>query len=104
MPNETVFCKWMNGSFGDLQIKVDNCDVHEFTRDFVVQDLTESVKCSGSTEHFDILFDSESRGTQFEMDFDCPGRDGLFEEHRKFVVWDQQDVQGLIARLQRTLL
>jgi hypothetical protein len=37
------------------------------------------------------------------MDFDCQGRDGLFDAAQLFAVWEPQDVAVLIARLTLTV-
>ena len=41
----------------------------------------------------------EEDGEDVAMDFDCLGRDALFEEHQLFAVWSAEDVRSLIARL-----
>jgi hypothetical protein len=39
-------------------------------------------------------------GSEFELDLDCGGRDGLFDDEEKFVVYHKADLLSLINKLQ----
>lgn len=49
----------------------------------------------------EALLRGEATGEDLAMDFDCLGRDGLFDRNQLFAVWSADDVRGLIARLGR---
>ena len=69
--------------------------------DFYVQQIVDAVKCNGSGEFTSVLVDAAANGTSFALDFECEGRDGMFDDRQLFAVWEPQDVAGLIARLQQ---
>ena len=99
MPEGTLFSKYEPCVFGALQIKGDS-----LSNDFCVQQIADSVKCSGSDELFNILFAAKETGDSFEMDFEVEGRDGLFEDEQLFAVWEAKDVLALVKRLMQTII
>ena len=97
MPAGVLYSKYRPCIFGELSIKGKTvADI-----DFYVQQIADSVKCHDSGEFADVLFDATANGTSFALDFACEGRDGMFDEHQLFAVWEPQDVAALIARLQQ---
>lgn len=109
LPAGTIFVKFpaqpSDGSFldlghdGEVAIKGETVGA-----DFVVQPLFPL---------FDGDVDSEMNVGRMEdmlkgiesppLDYDYAGRDGLFDQDQLFAVWNRQDAEGLIARLQRAL-
>lgn len=101
LPENTLFSKYEPCSFEELTIKGESwlhCD------DFLTQGVVDAIECSGPHEWADKLFDSQENGTSMKMDFDCQGRDGCFDADQLFAVWELQDVEALIARLQLCLI
>lgn len=98
MPAGTVFSKYQPNVFGTLQIKGET-----IWNDFFVQDIAEAIRCSSSDEFFDILDEAQETGVSVQLDFNCEGRDGEFDEDQWFAVWDNNDVAGLIERLSNCL-
>jgi len=95
MPANTLYSKYSPCCMGALEIKGDN--VGEI--DYYSQQIVDAIDCSSSSEFIDGLLDAQENGTALKMDFNCEGRDGLFDMGQLYAVWDNDDVKGLIARL-----
>lgn len=100
LPKGTVYAKYMPCVFEDLCIKDDTGVGYN---DWYYQQIVDAVESESSNEWADKLHDAEVNGTSMPMDFDCTGRDGLYEDDQLFAVWEPQDVRGLIHRLHRAL-
>lgn len=96
MPDGVLFSKYKPSVFENICIKGETLPSNN---DFFVQQIVDAVKCDDSGEFCDILDDSVKNGTSFALDFECEGRDGLYEEDQLFAVWEKDDVIGLIDRL-----
>ena len=94
LPPGTLFSKYTPCFFDELMIKGTS-----LPNDFMYQDLIGNVKCSGVREFVDILNSVEKTGVSFELDFDCQGRDGLFDSDQLFAIYEDEDVNQLIHRL-----
>jgi hypothetical protein len=97
MPSNTVFTKYKPTCFDEILIKGDSTGYN----DFWFQDLLQ-VESDDRGQTFDT-FDKLENGESIKMDYDCEGRDGLFEEDQLFAVFEKQDVADLIKRLQECL-
>lgn len=71
--------------------------------DFFYVDMDAPVDANDSREWADKLFDSEANGTSVALDFDCYGRDGCFEDKQLFAVYEKEDMQKLVAKLQECI-
>lgn len=101
MPAGTLFSKVDPFIFGPLTIKV--CDPSDgWTNDFITQNIAEAVENTGSRD-FDDKCELMLKGQDVPMDFDCAGRDRLFDPKQLFAVWSKEDVGKLIKRLQECL-
>jgi len=98
LPSNTVFVEYDNFPFEAICIKGDT--VGEC--DFYVQHILE-VKCKDVGDQDNILTAAKN-GATFQLDFDCIGRDGLFEEEQLFVVFEKSDVLMLIERLKKCVI
>lgn len=97
MPAGTVFSTFEPHVFGELMIKGDS-----YTNDFVEQPIADAIESFNSYQFYDKLNAAIRDGTSLTMDFDCAGRNGLFDDGL-FAVWEPQDVQALIKRLHMAL-
>ena len=95
LDKETLYSKYEPCYFSDLTIKC----ISNMSDDFVTQGITNAIECDNGQEHIEILSNSEKNGTSFTMDFDCPGRDGCFDEDQLFAIWEKEDIEKLIERL-----
>ena len=98
MPPETLFSKYEPCRFAEMQIKGRTSQFN----DFGAQSLHDAVDTKNGDEFVDILTDALENGTSFDMDFDCQGRDGMYDD-QSFVIWEQKDIQNLIKRLSKIL-
>lgn len=96
LPENTLFSKYAPCFFGELSIKGKSLNG---TRDFCFQQIADAIKCTGSSNFSAKLFLAEQAGDSVEMDFNCQGRDGCFEDEQLFAVWELKDIQQLIERL-----
>jgi len=97
-PPGTVYAKYEPCFFGPLLIKGDS-----LPNDFGYQQIADAIDCTGSGDFADKLFFAQENGESIPMDFDCQGRDGLFDDDQLFAVFDRVDVEQLIARLKDAL-
>jgi hypothetical protein len=95
MPAGTVFAKFDPHIIRETMIKGDTvADV-----DFYCSDLTSLEVPNGCQwiEQIDLAIAGES----VPLDFDVECRDGCFDMHQLFAVWEQSDIDALMKRLQR---
>lgn len=97
LPPETLFSKYEPCVFGDLCIKGDTIG----SNDFAYQQIADAVAAHDGGEFANKLFDAKASGGSVAMDFDCQGRDGLFDADQLFAVWEPADVAALLVRLSR---
>ena len=69
--------------------------------DWFEQDIHDAIDCTGSADFADKLIAAQESGGSISMDFECQGRDGMFDDEDHFAVWEATDLSALIARLQR---
>jgi len=103
MPAGTVYTTYEPCNFGDLMIKGETLHTDN-NGDFCEQSIVGAIDSTGSDDWTNKLFRSQETGESLAMDFDCQGRDGLFDSMDSlYAVWERADVEALIARLQATL-
>ena len=103
MPEGTVFAKYDPSIIREPMVKCDSIAIRGELKDFRYVGLTDQVDCSGSFERDGIMDLAEIEGTPFALHFNTQSRDGLFDADQLFAVWDRDDVEGLISRLQMSL-
>ena len=97
LPSGTVYAKYESlGILGELCIKGDTV-----ANDWWYQALV-AVDREDSEEFMNIMTQAENSGVEIKLDFDCQGRDGLFED-QKFVVFNKKDVQDMTDLLRRSI-
>lgn len=101
LPANTLFSEYTPCYFGPLLIKGDTLPNGN---DWFEQQIADAIAAHDSGEWTDKLFRATETGESIGMDFDCEGRDGSFDpDDRLYAVWEPQDVQHLVNRLQRCL-
>lgn len=98
LPNGVLYAKFEPCVFGDIAIKEDSS-----SNGWLYQDLLE-LDVNDSGEWTDTLFEAIEKGTSFKLDYDCLGRDGMFDDKQLFAVFEKEDVVMLIERLKKTVL
>jgi len=103
MPEGTVFAKYDPSIIREPMVKCDSIAIRGELKDFRYVSLTDEVDCSDSQECIDIKEAAVLEGTSFALHFNTQNRDGLFDAGQLFAVWDRDDVEGLISRIQMAL-
>lgn len=104
MPEGTVFSIYDQSIIREPKVKTKSLGSGGELVDFCYTSLADEVDCSGSFERRDGIMDlAEREGTPFSLSFNTQCRDGDFDPHQLFAVWDRDDVEGLISRLQIAL-
>lgn len=103
-----VFQKYSPMILGDLCIKGETISsMNDFYyRNLVGCDIeTERCQPLDSGELFDLWDSCMNGDIDFQRDYDCAQRDGLFESENEcwFVVYDKDDIMSLIGVLRETL-
>lgn len=95
LPKGTVFQKYTPKMFEDLQIKTKDKYTNDFRADNPI----------GCIDGDDFIADTDrlENGEEVKLHFHTSFRDGLFEEDEMYAIWNKEDIQGLIERLQETL-
>ena len=99
LPVGTVYQKYDNFEFDSMCIKGDS---RSFGDDFDSCDVTNEVGDESESHRYAILQDMEL-GAEYSKDFYTECRDGLFNPLQLFAVWSEQDVRGLVDRLELAL-
>ena len=107
MPENTVFSKYKPCYFDHVAIKEESITFPHnpiSAGDFRYQSIEDSMADWKTSEDLFEMWDQmETQGKSFPMEFDTSDRDGMFDKDQLFAVWEKQDVQRLIDRLQKCL-
>lgn len=97
LPENTLYNTYEPCVFGPLEIKGES-----LSNDWFVQSLN-TVNGRSSDDRDLVLDEAEESGVSFSFDLNCEGRDGCFENNQLFAVWEKEDVEALITRLQECI-
>lgn len=99
LPAGTVFAKYADHQFEQIEVKADTCG-----EDFVTNGLIPMFEGWESGTDFEDGIDAMVAGEQSPpFDYDSYGRDGLFDQDQLFAVFEKRDVEAMIAHLQEAL-
>jgi hypothetical protein len=100
LPAGTVFCKYHPCVFGELQMKGET-----WAHDFMCARLTGSVYFERSSDEISTtLMHAEKTGESFNLEVDGFCRDGYFEDKQLFGIYEEKDLEQLVAVLVTSLL
>lgn len=100
MPPGTVYAEGQPFAFGHWEVKGDTCGPN----DWFSADLSAyAIESTGSGDLRDKQEAMLADGASFPMDFDCIGRNGIYEDKSIFAILEPDDIRALIARLQQCL-
>lgn len=97
LPAGTVFSYYRPCVFRDFCIK--DSDPEPGYPDFSMSDLIGAVAVD-SSDDFVEKCERMEKGEGLPVDFEYSGREGLFDEKLLYAIYEKEDVQKLIARLQ----
>jgi len=95
LPSGVLFSNFEPCYFQEIRVKLQTSG-----NDFIYQDINSAIKCDSSEEFNEKMFEATEKGTELEMDFECAGRDGMFDADQLFAVWNKDDVKSLIKLLE----
>jgi hypothetical protein len=109
MPAGTVFMKFpVQPTDGSVKLgNKEMISIKEETvgEDFVVQDLFPFFEgIEDDVEWADTMVAMLKGEPSPPVDYDCAGRDGLFDKEQLFLVWDKIDLERMIERLKAALV
>ena len=96
MPGNTLFYKFQPYIEESLQIKMET-----WGNDYIYQDIDGAIAIEKGRDQFSIIDLAMATGNSFSMDFEQTSRDGCFDQHQLFMVFEQPDIDKLLARIQR---
>jgi hypothetical protein len=99
LPEQTLFSYYAPGNFRELNIKLDTVRENDFLDDSIIG----AVDAVSTGDLFDKLDVMSELGGSAPMDFEQTDREGLYENEQLYAVYEKEDVEKLIARLQKTL-
>lgn len=95
MPPGTLYAEYVKGRAwpqGPTDIFLGDID---YISDFNCTDLG-SPDASSSDEMLDRELEMDERGAEYPVDL-CPGREGLYDDSLRYLVWDEADVAAIVA-------
>lgn len=94
MEGPLLYSEWQGpGQFGDLMIRYDRLS----SGDFYCYTVKDAIEASGSSEHFDKMIEiEEGNRDQVDIDLEVKQREALFDDDRRYCVWELDDVSQLL--------
>jgi hypothetical protein len=104
LPEGTVYAVYEPQTWYGLNVKGEVWkDQNGKDFEFLYKSLLYMVDCQNSAEESDILNSAEHQGTIFKMDYDCYQRDGMFDDNQLYMIYDKEDIRGLIGALEEVV-
>jgi hypothetical protein len=100
LPIGTVWSYYEPCVFRDLNIKVS--DLSEWETDFLYDGVIGKIDVQ-SSEDFTNKCELMEKGESVPMDFEQTSREGLFDDDQLFAIYEKEDVEKLIIRLQKCI-
>lgn len=95
LPENTIYSRFSEYSLCEGLF----CKLDKSKYDFVEQDLISEVgfpnNINDGHESFEFVMNKRNSFEDFETDLYCAGRDGMFDESDKFIVWNEKDILKL---------
>jgi len=99
LPSGTVFSYYEPIVFRGLYIK--DSEPEKNYPDFSCSDLIGAIENESSDDFFEKCQRME-KGDSIPVDFEYSGREGMFDDQQLYAVYEKNDVEELIKRLQDT--
>lgn len=102
LPEGTLFSVYIPQMICDLKIKGETCykdNGRPF--DYFETNIIDSIECDDSEDRYEKLDAAKNDSSvSLKLDFECEGRDGMFDEGQMYAVYESDDIKSLISRLQ----
>ncbi|MEU9515906.1 hypothetical protein [Micromonospora sp. NPDC048169] len=95
MPPGTLYAEYVEGRAwpqGPTDIFLRDID---YISDFNCTGIG-SPEASGTVEMFDRELEMDEHGAEYPVDL-CPGREGLYDDSLRYLVWDEADVAAIVS-------
>ena len=102
LPSYTLYSKYEPCIFDDICIKGESM-IWDSGNDFIYTPIADVVDSSSSSNFYDKLADAVDNKTSLSVDLECGSRDGLYDDDQLFAIWEKEDIQKLIASLNKCL-
>jgi hypothetical protein len=102
LPEGTLYAKYYQDIFDDICVKDASIGVDEEIGVFYTMPLINISDDAFDNDHADAS-DSFVKTKQCELDFDCYGRDGFFDEDQLFAVFEAKELSEMTKILQTAL-
>jgi hypothetical protein len=106
MPSGTLFAEYDPMVATELIVKWDTCVPFDRLNggDYTYQNITLAVKSDSGGDFTDkMIAAQDDPNLSLEMDFDCSGRAGDYDTKQLYLVYEAEDLRGMIALLQKCL-
>ena len=99
-PRNTLFSYYEPCCFRELCVKTS--DNKDWENDFIYFSLIAEFNKQNS-EEFDKICERMEKGQSVPQSFEETSREGLFDDEQLFLVYEKEDIKGLIGTLQEII-
>ena len=103
LPGETLFQPYGSYCFGELNIKIESSPKQLEMKNYNVSNLSGAIENKGQGDILDRLFRAEKQGLCLKMDYNSNIGVRKGEHNQLFAVYEKDDVEALIVRLQKLI-
>lgn len=99
LPDGTLYSEFDPQIFRGLKIKNETIYHDGEPIDFFYEDLIGNVDARSSDEYSNILTKCEEDGSEFNLDFECGERDGLYDDNALYAVYSTEEIRMLSDKI-----
>lgn len=100
LPKGTLYSDYEPCIFTSLKVKGLTLYSEEKPIDFIYESLIGNIDADSSNHFVDMLDEAEKNKTSLPMDFECGERDGFYEETQLFAIYEKNDLEDFIKKLE----
>lgn len=100
LPEGTLYSDYKPCSITSLKVKGSTLYSENKPIDFIYESLIGNIDADSSNHFVDMLYEAENNKTSLPMDFECGERDGLYEETQLFAIYEKNDLEDFIKKLE----
>ena len=100
LPEGTLYSDYEPCIFTSLKVKKSTLYSENKPIDFIYESLIGNIDAESSNHFVNMLYDAEEKKTSLPLDFECEERDGLYEDSQLFAIYEKQDLENFIQKLQ----
>lgn len=100
LPEGTLYSDYEPCIFTSIKVKQSTLYHQDKPIDFIYESLIGNINAESSSHFVDMLDYAEKNKTSLPLDFECGERDGLYEEYQLFAIYEKQDLENFIEKLE----